>query len=1374
MGSRVFYLVLGLPLWLSTVGCAWIGPDDQEQRYDVDGDGVPRPDDCDDSDPSITQPLEWWADADGDGFGDAGQPQTACAAPDGYANNDDDCDDTRSDVSPAGAEVCDGHDNDCDGLTDDDDELGADATWWIDDDQDGVGGGEGRSTCSPGANEVPTAGDCDDTDATRSPELDERCNGIDDDCDGVVDEDDAVDAQTWFRDDDGDGFGDGAQSQLACSRSAGFVPLDGDCDDAAFGVNLLAPEFCDGIDNNCNLAVDADDPYVVDAVRVYPDADTDGYGDTGASMLACTVPTGMVVLPGDCDDTDSSVRPGANEVCGGKDDDCDGLIDDDDPQLVPQSTPSWFLDGDGDGAGRDVSGPATCAQPAGYAPTNDDCDDGDPSVHPGAPELCDGRDNDCNGTADDGQPTWYQDDDGDGYGRTTTAQAGCTGAPGTVPLGGDCDDTDPAIHPGAAESCDGVDRDCDGLTDHDDPDSPAPTGFLDEDLDGWGGPIATSCAVGVVSIGGDCDDTDAAVSPGADEECDGIDNDCDGRFDSEDSSLVGGSTWYSDADGDGFGGDTVRTGCVPPPEYVATAGDCDDGSAQVNPSAIESCNGIDDDCDGDVDDADADVDITTFTDWFADSDGDGWGDVNAVAGAACEGPAGSVDNDQDCDDSLSTVSPTAFEICDDIDNDCDGDVDENLPHTWYGDLDGDGFGDPGLPSPELRCQPEPGEVQDNTDCNDGDPLVNTAATEECNGIDDDCDTLVDEDDPGIFLTAWGADQDGDGFGSTSGSVLTCTGPTGWLPDTSDCNDGRDDVHPGAPEVCDGADNDCDGKSDTDDPDVVGANTWYGDQDADGFGSGAAIISCAPANGRSASDDDCDDTDFKVHPSATELCDGTDNDCDGQIDEGWTPDGSFWFADTDQDGFGDTDAALRRCEQPSGYVLDDSDCDDSDPWLNPGLLNCVCGSFTGADSSLAFASELLLGDDADAELGHALAVGDLDADGRVDLLASAPLHDGGGLDGGRVWLIPGAADGLDFDGALVFDGYLPGQQAGIALAAYDVDLDGIDDAIVGLPGEAPNDAGEVAILLGPLLTGASLADADISLTGAAPSVETGHATLGVGSHLAVGGDIDNPGSQQGAVALFALPLVGSTTVDQADVLFIGESANDRAGEHLTPVGDLDGDGLDDLVVPAGTYGTGNPGAVYIELAPFSSGSSSLADSDGFIQGNVTDGLRFGEVHAGADTDQDGRADLLVEEWRLSEGAVNRVGAAHLFRNPLTAAVSTDAELRIEGTAALDRVGRSLANVGDLDCDGAPDFAVGAIGASGGGAVYIVTQPQTGVVPLSSLSATTWSASANGERAGSSVIALPDPDGDGEPEVVVGATRAGLMRPGAVYLLPGGAL
>jgi len=726
------------------------------QETDQDGDGYsPCDGDCDEQNPNVNpgateDPCDGF-DTDCDGALDGDEVDDDL---DGVTECDGDCDDTDPTVAPGMQEIpCDGLDNDCDG------DIGADEE---DDD------GDGFSPCD---------GDCDDTEPGTFPGADEFCDGTDNDCDGEVDEDTAVDVEMWWRDNDGDGYGDASIQVEQCYAPQGFIDNADDCDDNNPDAWPGNTESYDATDNDCDGLVDEgalpDDALVITEILNNPDMVLDDVGEWFEVYNNATLPLNLVgAVVSDLGtnvftiDTDLWIDPDTHAVIGASDDDTvnggvvvdyvwpdfalgngddeviitlDGElldevqydggtlwidptgfamsldptlydnVDNDDPASWCESPVTFGL---GDGGSPGVVNPTCCpdADGDGFHDDScgfDDCDDTDPAVFPGADEVCNGIDDDCDVDTDE-----LVDMDGDGF-------AICDG---------DCDDYDAAIHPDAEEICDGeVDNDCDPATDE----------LVDGDMDGF-----TICD-------GDCDDTYDLAYPGATEICDGELNDCDGE--------IGVDEVDEDMDGVLLCDDGV------------TGPDCDDLDDTIYPDAPELCDGLDNDCDTEVDEG---------TD--EDTDGDGFN--------VCQG---------DCDNENADTYPGAAEICDGLDNDCDevvpddeadsdedgwlvcdDDCDDEDAAMNLDDLDGDGY---------TTCD---------GDCDDEDDAANPGAEEVCDGVDNDCDGLGDD----------AVDDDGDGY-----APVDCGG--------EDCDDADADVNPDMAEVCDDSiDNDCDGLTDMDDTD----------------------------------------------------------------------------------------------------------------------------------------------------------------------------------------------------------------------------------------------------------------------------------------------------------------------------------------------------------------------------------------------------------------------------------------------------------------------------------------------------------------------------------------------------------------------------
>ena len=480
----------------------------------------------------------------------------------------------------------------------------------------------------------------------------------------------------------------------------------------------------------------------------------------------------------------------------------------------------WIVD-----FGREEGGPSCIiesqdADQDGVSIAEGDCDDSDPSIKPGAVEICDGKDNDCDGQVDEGCEinsqeiltsflTCASDNDCEIYDLTcvnehcseylataiTCLNTSCLfsilndhnswpwdetwtndeiaayllsvcgskdeDGDGLSPINGDCDDNNASIHPGADEICDdGIDQNCDGKDQV----------CNDNDGDGF-------AAIN------DCDDTDPTIYPGAPEICeDGIDQDCN-RSDLSCDDF--------DDDGDGF---------------TENAGDCDDANARIYPGSDEICDGRDNDCDGQVDE-DLEAPLANKNQGICIG-------LHKI----CDGSNGWIEPDYSTVLNYEDIET----ICDGLDNDCDGLVDEDCPSTFCTN-DGDC-------GPEYYCGEDnicTKKKQNGEACDNG---------EEClSGICFD----------GFCISVNQVDQDGDG----------------WTIERGDCDDNDPTNFPGNYELCDGKDNNCNGLADS---------PGEYDFDQDGF------MACQG---------DCNDNDPNIYPGAPEIPDdGVDNNCDGVIDE----------------------------------------------------------------------------------------------------------------------------------------------------------------------------------------------------------------------------------------------------------------------------------------------------------------------------------------------------------------------------------------------------------------------------------------------------------------------------------------------------------
>ena len=740
------------------------------------------------------------SDVDGDGIGDI------CDNCPNLANveqGDDDQDGIGNlcDIEgciPDAQESCDGRDNDCDGQVDEES------------DQDG-------GSCDTGAQGLCIAGVtrclqgvivCEQN---QAPDL-ELCDALDNDCDGRVDENDPEGS-------------DRCDTGLLGVCGKGFTRCEANGDLSCIQSRFPNAEICDGFDNNCNGSTDEGNPGGAQACQ------TQGLGQCSEGRTQCV--NGSIICS-------RVIEPG-QELCDGLDNDCDGIVD----EGNPGSNLNCTIDGL---SGRCAQGLTQCE--SGVVRCN-------PLQATPLPEQCDGFDNDCDSRTDEEIVNSLPNTPNVG----DTCETICGTGSIICALGAlRCDQ--PFNAGEQAESCDGLDNDCDGI--------------IDEDQNQF----ALECVTG---LPGECAQGNLACQQGVFtclpvlnveqaqellDRCDGLDNDCDGRVDESSPQQVNESCLIEGELG----------------QCALGRRRCDNGQAQCAPlfqSRAESCDRQDNDCDGQVDEAVIEVGQTCSL---------------AGLGLCALGR-------QECNNgelSCAVIHQTSDELCDGLDNDCDGLSDEgNLGlggECDTGNLGACRVGIQSCQDAQIYCQ-----------------QVNEASVglDPCDGVDNDCDGRVDE-----AVAEIGLRCDTEQSGLCSLGRFQCT--AGQLTCQSD-------VQPGL-ELCDGVDNDCDGAMDEGDPEGGFACRVPDQRGVCGVGvtlcqSGA--ITCL--NNSSASEESCDGLDndcdgFSDEDTASvlgdcdtgrrgtcaeghwvctaeglscieftrptaERCDGLDNDCDGQVDEG---------------------------------------------------------------------------------------------------------------------------------------------------------------------------------------------------------------------------------------------------------------------------------------------------------------------------------------------------------------------------------------------------------------------------------------------------------------------------------------------------------
>lgn len=624
--------------------------------------------------------------------------------------------------------------------------------------------------------------------------------------------------------------------------------------------------------------------------------------------------------------------------------------------------------------------------------------------------------------------------------------------------------------------------------------------------------------------------------------------------------------------------------------------------------------------------------------------------------------------DKDC-------NPDAAEICNNQDDNCNGEIDEGLAlQSYYADGDSDGYGTP-LSSVRACAQPS-GYATSSTDCDDQDAAVSPSADEICDGADNDCDGATDAQDGTLTGGVTGyIDSDGDGLGGAPGFSF-CTLPSGFTDIGGDCDDFDSTV-------------------------TIGW-LWYLDADGDGYGdAGTALESCsAPGEEYVTDASDCDDSDGAVNPGKEEICaDGIDNNCDGTGGDCAPLSGDLTTSDAD--------ATLEGEFAYFGRWLSSADLlGGSGRSLvigDPGAQNSQ--GLVSVFPSLSAEDDLVTGDaigQVSVSVGSnysgvglfAVALDDLTGDGVDDMLTMA--------EGGKIGLFDDPLSETYFSDAEFMISGLESSydlDAGV-LGSGDFDGDGAADLLVGDPLFTENLGleGRAFLIHGPIT-----ADVDLTQHSVLYGDTSYYAQLGF--QVMDGGDTNGDGIREvlvsarrsavsglgysGAVYLVeGTSITSDFNVNDSDTILQGSVSSSYFGQDAGAASDVNGDGYDDVIV--GAYNSGSGGMAYVFNGPFGSLLEDEA-ADTIISSDTSNGYLGWRVAMAGDLNDDGIDDIAYTEL-LSDYGHDSGGAVGIAYGPLDATYSLDTVDAVVVSESSIYFGHDIAGVGDVNGDGVDDLAM----------------------------------------------------------------------------------